>query len=133
MPSESIGGIILDIAHIIGRRLFALREESGFTQEDIQRLTGINRTTYSKNESGKAAPSLSNLHTFARIYGVSLDYLCDINDRSKLKLYDSGKSMTKEEKMLVSFFRLLSEEEQKEYLEKIEIKAAQSRTDTTEK
>lgn len=115
-----------DVAKIIGKRLAALREESGFTQEEIQKLTGINRTTYSKNESGKAAPSLANLHTFARMYGVSLDYLCDIDNRAKVTLYDSGKNMTKEEKMLVSYYRLLDDENRKKLLEMIEKEAAKA-------
>ena len=114
------------VAQIIGRRLYALREENGFTQEDIQKLTGINRTTYSKNESGKAAPSLANLRIFAKIYGVSLDFLCDIDNRSKVSLYDAGKNMTKEEKMLVSYFRLLDEENRRILLEKLEKEATNS-------
>lgn len=113
-----------DVAKIIGKRLAYLRAESGFTQEDIQKLTGINRTTYSKNESGKAAPSLGNLHIFAKMYGVSLDYLCDNKDRLRVTLFDSGKNMTKEEKMLVSYYRLLSDEQRKKLLEKIEIEVA---------
>lgn len=115
-----------DVAKIIGKKLAALRSENGFTQEDIQKLTGINRTTYSKNESGKAAPSLSNLHIFAKMYGVSLDYLCDVENRSGVMLYDSGKSMTKEEKMLVSYYRLLSDEQRKKLLEKLEKEAAEA-------
>lgn len=114
-----------EIAKIIGRRLSSLRVESGFTQEEIQKLTGINRTTYSKNESGKAAPSLSNLHIFAKLYGVSLDYLCDIDPRSTA-LFDSGKNMTKREKMLVSYFRLLSDEQKEVLLETIEKEAAKA-------
>lgn len=115
-----------DVAIIIGKRLALLRAENGFTQEEIQKLTGINRTTYSKNESGKAAPSLSNLHIFAKLYGVSLDYLCDVEDRSRVTLYDSGKTMTKEEKMLVSYYRLLSDDQRKELLEKLENEAAKA-------
>lgn len=116
----------MDTAHIIGRRLAALREESGFTQEDIQKLTGINRTTYSKNESGKAAPSLTNLRIFAKIYGVSLDYLCDIENRKGMTLYDSGSKETKEEKMLVSYFRLLSDEDKKKLIKLLENEASDS-------
>lgn len=115
-----------DIAKIIGKRLSALRDESGFTQEDIQKLTKINRTTYSKNESGKAAPSLSNLHTFAKLYGVSLDYLCDLENRSNVALYDSAKNMTKDEKMLVAFYRLLDENQKEKLLERIEEEAAKA-------
>lgn len=116
----------MDTAHIIGRRLAALREESGFTQEDIQKLTGINRTTYSKNESGKAAPSLTNLRIFAKIYGVSLDYLCDIESRKGMTLYDSGSRETKEEKMLISYYRLLSDDDKKKLIELLENEAADS-------
>lgn len=113
----------MNTAKIIGRRLSALREENGFTQEDIQKLTGINRTTYSKNESGKATPSLSNLHIFAKLYGVSLDYLCDIENRATHTLYDFGKNATKEEKMLVSYYRLLSDADKEEIIEIIKDKA----------
>lgn len=117
---------ILDTAHVIGRRLAALREESGFTQEDIQKLTGINRTTYSKNESGKAAPSLTNLRIFAKIYGVSLDYLCNIDSRSGMTLYDSGTKETKEEKMLVSYYRLLSDDDKKKLMELLQNEAGEN-------
>ena len=115
-----------DVAQIIGKRLAVLRDESGFTQEEIQKLTGINRTTYSKNESGKAAPSLANLRIFSKLYGVSLDFLCDIDDRNKVTLYDSSKNMTKEEKMLVSYYRLMDEDSRKELLEKLEKEAVET-------
>ena len=116
----------MDTAHIIGRRLAALREESGFTQEDIQKLTGINRTTYSKNESGKAAPSLTNLRIFAKIYGVSLDYLCDIDSRKGVTLYDSGNKETKEEKMLISYYRLLKDDDKEKLMKLLESEAAEN-------
>ena len=69
---------------------------------------------------------MANLRVFAKIYGVSLDYLCDIDNRSKLTLYDSGKNMTKEEKMLVSYFRLLNEENRRFLLENLEKEATNS-------
>ncbi len=127
-----MNGLNNTTAQIIGRRLAALRDENGFTQEDIQKLTGINRTTYSKNESGKAAPSLTNLRLFAKIYGVSLDYLCNIESRRVNVLYDYGNRVTKEEKMLISYFRLLSDSKKKEILNVIEKEAEDSRADETD-
>lgn len=115
-------------AMLIGIRLSMLREENGFTQEDVQRLTGINRSTYSKNESGKSVPSLTNLRKFAKIYGVSLDFLCGEDENSEtIVLNDSGRPpMTKEEKMLVSYYRLLDDETREEILKMMEEKAIEA-------
>lgn len=57
------------------KRLRKLREERHYSQQILEDLTGIDRTTISAYELGIREPSLENFVKLARVYRVSLDYL----------------------------------------------------------
>lgn len=65
----------------IGKRLRTIRMERHFTQEDIEKETGIDRTTISSFELGKRNMSIENLILLANFYEVSADYILCLNDR----------------------------------------------------
>lgn len=52
-----------------------LREQHNWKQEEIARVLGIKRSTYTYYETGKTEPSLSRLLLLSKIYNVSLDTL----------------------------------------------------------
>lgn len=56
-------------------RLAELRKEKGLYQKDVAQLLGIERTTYSRYETGDTQPSHENLVKLADFYDVSVDYL----------------------------------------------------------
>lgn len=61
-------------------RLVQLREENGITQTALAEQLHITRQTVSRWEGGKAEPDVDTLITIAKIFGVSLDYLCGADE-----------------------------------------------------
>jgi DNA-binding XRE family transcriptional regulator len=45
------------------------------TQEDVAKLAGVSRASYSHYETGRVQPTLKTLKRLAEIYGVTTDYL----------------------------------------------------------
>lgn len=56
-------------------KLAALREGRGLTQGEVAAEADVARQTVSRWERGTAVPSMENLITLSRLYGVSLDEL----------------------------------------------------------
>lgn len=64
-----------------GKRLKKIRKDRGYTQTIVEKITGIDRSTISAYERGERKPSYDNLIILARLYKVSIDYLCGNSDR----------------------------------------------------
>lgn len=56
-------------------RLKELRGSRGLTQEDMAKLIGVVRPTYTKYESGDIQMSDQILKKISQIFGVSIDYI----------------------------------------------------------
>ena len=56
----------------VAQRIKELRELSGYTVEDIARITNIPLETYAEYESGNADLSISYLFELSRVYGVDM-------------------------------------------------------------
>ena len=65
------------------KRLRALREEKGFTQIKMQRLTGIDQSDYSKLETGKRYYTVEQCKRIAVALDTSMDYLAGLTDERK--------------------------------------------------
>ncbi len=78
------------------------------TQQDLADRLGVDRTTYSKYESGKANPQFTNVVKLADIFGITVGELCGSNDEKLMEFGDSAAFST-EELRLVYAFRTLSE------------------------
>ena len=57
-------------------KLIALRDKAGITQMALAHQLGVSRQAVTRWESGDTAPSMDKLKALARIYNVSLDWLC---------------------------------------------------------
>ena len=62
---EELGKIILD-----------LRMRKRMSQDELANKVGTTRTTVSKWESGSSEPGATHLIEIAKVFGVSIDYLC---------------------------------------------------------
>ncbi len=60
------------------QRIRDLREDADLTQVEISNILFLHRTTYRRYETGKREIPLSVAVAIARFYGVSLDYLVEI-------------------------------------------------------
>lgn len=61
-------------------KLIQLRKKSGMSQLELAEAANVSRQAISKWELGTAIPTLENLVTLSKLYGVSVDYL--INDEA---------------------------------------------------
>jgi len=59
---------------LIGRKIKQLREANKYTQEEISRLLGIDRSKLSQVENGKLGVSNEELYRISRFFGQPLDY-----------------------------------------------------------
>lgn len=57
-------------------KLIVLREKAGISQMALAQQLGVSRQAVSRWESGSATPSMDKLKALAKVYGVSLDWLC---------------------------------------------------------
>ncbi len=61
-------------------RIRALREDHGKTQEEIAKLLNVGQKTYSDYELGKTRIPVDSLIILAKLYNVSMDYICGISN-----------------------------------------------------
>lgn len=64
-------------------RLKELRKAKGLTQLQMQMLTGIDQSDYSKIENGKRYFSFEQCKRIALALGTSMDYLAGLTDQVK--------------------------------------------------
>ncbi len=64
-------------------RLKELRKEKGYTQLQMQHLTGIDQSDYSKIENGKRYYTFEQCKKIAVALGTSMDYLAYLTDEKK--------------------------------------------------
>lgn len=60
-------------------RIRALRVGRGMKQSDLAKQLNVHQNTISGWENGRAEPSFSCLQQLARIFGVSVDYILNLN------------------------------------------------------
>lgn len=64
-------------------RLKDLRKERHLTQVQMQELTGIDQSDYSKIESGKRYYTFEQCKRIAEVLDTSMDYLAGLTDEKK--------------------------------------------------
>jgi len=64
-------------------RLKELRKEKGLTQIQMQLLTGIDQSDYSKIESGKRYFTFEQCRRIALALDTSMDYLAGLTDEKR--------------------------------------------------
>ena len=115
---------------LLNQRLKHFRTMSGLTQQQVADVLGLDRSTYAYYESGKTTPEIKSVNKLLKIFNISYYELMDEtdpttvsvsdpsvsdNDEDKLHIFDLSKS----EKKLVIYFRVLSPNQQKELLKSI--------------
>lgn len=65
----------------LDEKLIHLRKEKGLTQLELAEAVKVSRQAVSKWESGGGIPSTENLKGLSELYGVSVDYLLNEEER----------------------------------------------------
>ena len=123
---------------LLNQRLKHFRTTSGLTQQQVADVLGLDRSTYAYYESGKTTPDIKSVNKLLKIFNISYYELMEepdptaVNvadpdsqddDEDKLHIYDLSKS----EKRLVIYFRVLSPNQQKDLLKSISPEAFEGR------
>ena len=77
-------------------KLIVLRDKAGISQMELAHQLGVSRQAVSRWESGDATPSMDKLKALAKIYNVSLDWLCNDGDRDETTKGKPMENNTKE-------------------------------------
>ena len=59
----------------LGDKIFQLRKQQGWSQEELAERCQVSRQSVSKWEVNQSVPDLDKLVTLSRIFGVTTDYL----------------------------------------------------------
>ena len=90
-------------------KLETLRKNKGLTQKDVADILKVNRTTYTKYETGVTEPNVSSLRKLSEIFGVDMN--CLLSDDMEI-VYVHDSSMDDEKtREFVKLFNLLSEKD----------------------
>ncbi len=112
---------------MIGENLRKLRKSHGLTQQNIADVLGLERTAYTCYELDNTNPSIETMKKLCDIYNVTMGYLCGYEENSpelkKKKVEtietpdkDALALLSKEEKMIILSYRVLSSEKREEFV-----------------
>lgn len=85
---------------MLSEKLYKLRKDSGFSQEQLAEQLGVSRQAVSKWESGTAIPESDKLIAISNYFGVSIDYLLKDDEENRIKT-TSNKSDEEKAKMII--------------------------------
>ncbi len=103
---------------------------SGLTQQQVADVLGLDRSTYAYYESGKTTPDIKSVSKLLKLFNISYNELMEETECASTKVNDSAVEededeklhiyeLSKVEKRLVIYFRVLSPKQQKEVLDSI--------------
>ena len=102
--------------------LIKLRKSRGFTQQQVASKLGIDRTTYTKYETGVSEPGFEMLIRLSQLLDVSLDELFGgpVSEPLTAAVSDSGtESLSADELELIAAYREMNEDEKRRLKENL--------------
>lgn len=64
-------------------RLRDLREDADLTQDELVKILGMHKTTYTNYEQGKREPPFELIIRLAKLYNVSIDYIAGLTKTAR--------------------------------------------------
>lgn len=98
-----------------GRKLKQYRVACGLTQDQVASVLNINRTTYTKYETGVSEPSHELLGRIVSLFGTDFNSVLGEKNKYEGSIFDNKMPMfnlTKEEQNIVIALRSFSNDEQ---------------------
>ncbi|WP_017728799.1 helix-turn-helix domain-containing protein [Halalkalibacterium ligniniphilum] len=117
---------------MFSNRLKNLRNNNGYTQQEMANRLGITRQAYGKYENSQAEPDIKTLKKIAEIFNVKTDYLLGRTDKPTVDL----KPESEKENLFFFDQENITPEEAKElkkHLEFLRYKARQENEKDTKK
>jgi transcriptional regulator with XRE-family HTH domain len=73
---------------IVGKKLRALRESVGLSQNKLAGMIGVRQSSINRYENGQSVPSVKTFRWYADYFDVSMDYIFGRTDKPQGKLYN---------------------------------------------
>ena len=122
---------------MLGQTLKKLRENCGYTQQQVADALNLERSTYTYYETGKTTPDINTIVKLARIFNVSYIDIFEQEERDQTKSFNDYSlyskddlrnvvhiyELTKMEKVLISLYRLLPCEQQEKFINELKKQA----------
>lgn len=104
-----------------GENLTKYRKLCGFTQQQVADILSLNRTTYTKYETGVSEPSFEILKKIVSIFGIDANALLgdETFEKNVADFEMCMYNLSREEQELLGTFRMFSREEKDAVLEKV--------------
>ena len=120
-----------EIDKSVGQRLREYRRLCGLTQDQVASVLNINRTTYTKYETGVSEPSYELLKKIVALFGTDFNTILGGRDLFQSAVAEPKSPLnclTAQERDIISFYRTFSKEEKAKVNDKInEICAEQAK------
>ena len=84
----------------IGKKLYELRKQSGFTQDYIAEKLGVSAQAVSKWENDIACPDIMTLPSIAQLYGITIDELFNNEEIQSNVKYEKPEQINEEDLVL---------------------------------
>ncbi len=115
----------------VGLRLKQYRIACGLTQDQVASVLNINRTTYTKYETGVSEPSHDLLGRIVSLFGTDYNSILGEKDCFESNVFDMKMplyNLTREEQRIIAGYRTFDEEEKAQLNDKfLEILAERNR------
>lgn len=103
-----------NIGTVFSNNLGMLRKKNGFTQQQVADYLSINRSTYTKYETGVSEPSIITIRKLAELFSVDANTLIeDIQDPHLAEESSYHFNLTKNERDIIAYYRKLDDNEKK--------------------
>lgn len=84
----------------IGKKLYDLRKQSGFTQDYVAEKLGVSAQAVSKWENDIACPDIMTLPNIAELYGITIDELFKNDEVQSNVKYEKAEKVNENELVL---------------------------------
>ncbi len=118
-------------------RIKYYRKSLGYSQQQIAKFIGVERSTYTYYETGKTQPNFVALEKLCKIFGVGYTDLLSESKKDEPVLEDNNSfnlshdttakeqelninNLSTQEKELIAYFRLMSDDAKKNLLNSLE-------------
>lgn len=105
----------------LGRNMVFFRKLAGLTQQQVAEQLNLNRSTYTKYETGMSEPGIEMLKNIARVLDVNVAMLlADDLSVEAMDLMEESRRQTKRKVELLQMIESLPEDEQTRLIAKLE-------------
>lgn len=121
---------------MLSQTLKKLRENCGYTQQQVADALNLERSTYTYYETGKTTPDINTIVKLAKIFNVSFIDIFEQEEREQTRSFNDYSlyskddlrnvvhiyELSKMEKVLISLYRLLTNDQQKAFINELKEK-----------